>query len=64
VFDGSDPTNPVEVGFFDTFPNSDSASFNGAWSVYPFFESNTVIVSDIERGLFVFEVDALSEPAC
>jgi choice-of-anchor B domain-containing protein len=62
VFDGSDPTNPVEVGFFDTFPNSDSAQFNGAWSVYPYFDSGTVIVSDIERGLFVFEVDALSEP--
>ena len=61
VFDASDAVNPVEVGFFDTFPNSDSAQFNGAWSVYPFFESNTVIVSDIERGLFVFSVDALNE---
>jgi len=61
VFDGSDAVNPVEVGFFDTFPTSDSAQFNGAWSVYPFFESNTVILSDIERGLFVFSVDALNE---
>lgn len=61
VFDASDSANPVEVGFFDTFPNSDSAQFNGAWSVYPFFPSKTVIVSDIERGLFVFSVDALNE---
>ena len=61
VFDGSDGANPVEVGYFDTFPNSNNASFNGAWSVYPFFESNTVIVSDIERGLFVFSVDALNQ---
>ena len=29
------------------------ASFNGAWSVYPFFESGTVILSGIEQGLFV-----------
>ena len=53
IFDVSDPMNAEEVGFFDTFPNSDSANFNGAWSVYPFFESGTVVVSDIERGLFV-----------
>lgn len=42
-----------EVGFFDTFPSSDSASFDGAWSSYPYFESGTVIVSDISSGLFV-----------
>ncbi|MFI4855991.1 MAG: choice-of-anchor B family protein [Phycisphaerales bacterium JB065] len=53
IFDVSDPMNAEEIGYFDTFPDSDSANFNGAWSVYPFFESGTVIVSDIERGLFV-----------
>lgn len=29
--------------------------FNGAWSVYPFFDSGTVIVSGIEQGLFVLK---------
>jgi choice-of-anchor B domain-containing protein len=53
IFDVSDPMNAEEIGFFDTFPESDSANFNGAWSVYPFFQSGTIIVSDIERGLFV-----------
>ncbi len=42
-----------EVAFFDTHPESDRGVFEGAWSVYPFFDSCTVIVSDIERGLFV-----------
>lgn len=46
-------TSMAEVGFFDTYPNSDAASFNGAWSVYPFFPSGNIIVSDINRGLFV-----------
>ncbi|HHN79061.1 MAG TPA: choice-of-anchor B family protein, partial [Phycisphaerales bacterium] len=59
VFNGSDPVNPIEIGYFDTFPNSDAAQFNGAWSVYPFFPSGTVIVSDIERGLFILDVTAL-----
>lgn len=62
IFDGSDPVNPIEIGFIDTFPGSNSDSFNGAWSVYPFFESGTVIVSDIERGLFILGVPALTEP--
>ena len=62
VFDALDPANPVEVAYFDTFPNSDSASFNGAWSSYPFFPSGNVIISDIERGLFVVRVDADLQP--
>ena len=47
--------NLEELAFFDIFPSSDSAAFNGAWSVYPFFESGNVIVSGIEQGLFVLE---------
>ncbi|MFG0247153.1 MAG: choice-of-anchor B family protein [Phycisphaerales bacterium JB052] len=58
VFDNLDPANPIEVAYIDTYPGSDSASFNGAWSSYPFFPSGNVIISDIERGLFVVRVDA------
>lgn len=43
----------TEVGFFDTFPENDNTSFNGAWSVYPYFASENIIISDIERGLFI-----------
>ena len=42
-----------EIGFFDTYPENDSANFNGAWSVYPYFPSGNIIISDIDRGLFV-----------
>ena len=56
VFDASNPLAPVEIAFFDTFPNSDSANFNGLWSSYPFFPSGTVIGSDLERGLFVWTI--------
>lgn len=45
--------NLSEVGYFDIYPSSDSPTYNGAWSVYPFFESGNVIVSGIEQGLFV-----------
>ena len=45
--------NLTEVAFFDTYPGGNGRSFDGAWSVYPFFESGTIVVSDIDSGLFV-----------
>ncbi len=44
-----------EVEFFDTHPGSNSAAFHGAWNVYPFFESGNIIVSDLDRGLFILK---------
>ncbi|MFI4882963.1 MAG: choice-of-anchor B family protein [Phycisphaerales bacterium JB064] len=52
----ADPLNPTEVAWFDTFPGSNGASFNGAWSTYPYFDSGIVLISDIERGLFIVDV--------
>ena len=46
-----------EVAWFDTFPASDTAGTeDGAWSVYPYLPSGTIIVSDIVHGLFVLEL--------
>ncbi|MBK8269943.1 MAG: choice-of-anchor B family protein [Planctomycetes bacterium] len=56
IFCAENQTSPDEVAFFDTYPDDDAASFNGAWSNYPYFPSGTVIVSDLERGLFVLDV--------
>jgi len=62
VFNIADPFNPVGVGFFDTHPENNAVNFDGAWSVYPYFPSGIVIISDIDRGLFVLDVsEALAE---
>ena len=54
VLDIGDPENPVEAGHFDTTPmDADTSGFTGAWSVYPFFESGSVLVSSRTGGLFV-----------
>lgn len=53
ILDITNPVAPVEVGYFDTYTLSNAASFNGAWSNYPFFASGTVVVSSIGEGLFV-----------
>jgi len=53
-----------EVAFFDTFPLLDGPSFSGAWGVYPFFESGIVVISDINRGLFVLRPDLRAVAEC
>ena len=53
VLDISDIINITEVGYFDTHPENNNTNFNGAWSVYPYFNSGNIIISDINRGLFI-----------
>ncbi|TVZ16259.1 choice-of-anchor B family protein [Maribacter sp. MAR_2009_72] len=45
----------TEEAFFDTYPANDNTQFSGVWSVYPYFESGNVIVSDIDGGLFIIK---------
>ncbi len=53
VLDISNPQDPVDVGYFDTFPVSDNGSFNGAWGVYPYLPSGNILISDISSGLYI-----------
>ncbi len=46
----------MEIAFFDTFPGSDATDFSGAWGVYPYLPSGTIIVSDRTRGLFILSL--------
>ncbi len=45
----------AEIGYFDTYTSSNSANFNGAWSIYPYFASGNIIISDIEKGLIIIK---------
>ena len=53
VLDITDPSEPEELGYFDTHPHSDDKYYGGAWGVYPFLPSGILLVSDIRGGLFV-----------
>jgi len=57
VFDCSDPTDPVEVGFYDTFPETPSGLFEGCWGVFPFQGMDRLFLSDIEHGFFIVSFD-------
>lgn len=43
----------TEYGYFDVSPECDRVQFMGTWSNYPYFPSGNIIVSSIEKGLFV-----------
>lgn len=55
IFDISDVNTIQEVGFFDTHPDDNTLSFNGAWGVYTALPSGVVLVSDEDHGLFVLD---------
>lgn len=57
ILDISNPAEPTEVAWFDTYPDNDGSSFNGAWGVYPYLPSGRLLVSDIETGLFILRED-------
>jgi choice-of-anchor B domain-containing protein len=52
VVDASRPENLIEVGNYDTWLGGDGG-FSGAWGLYPFLPSQTVLVTDINNGLYV-----------
>ena len=55
----------TEVGFFDVYPSSDAAAFNGTWSNYPYFASGVIAVSHIEEGLFLLSLSGnISDLGC
>ncbi len=63
IWNVSDPLEPYEVAFYDTYPIPNSG-YNGAWGVYPHFASGKIIVSDRDYGLFVFESTLLGSSCC
>lgn len=61
VLNISNPTNPYEVCWYDTYPDNNSTSYNGCWGVYK-FPSDIIIASDRKYGLFVLDPDLNPTP--
>lgn len=57
VLDVTYPDNMIEVANYDEADDYEGNGFNGAWGAYPYLPSGLVLVSDIEKGLFVFDVN-------
>src|SRR5690606_19925118 len=50
-----DPENPIEIGWYDTYPSSNSNTYSGNWGVYK-FPSGKIIASDRQTGLYVLKL--------
>lgn len=59
VYDITNPLAMTEKYHFDTWIEGDAPSFNGLWGNYPYFPSGTIIGSDLEKGLFVWQISPL-----
>ena len=64
IFDVTNPRSLEEIGSFDTYlsPQANSAGTDGAWGVYPFLTSGTLLVSDIENGMFLLRKNETLPP--
>jgi hypothetical protein len=67
IFDISNPTNPIFVGNYDTWPGPSfggNGGGDGDWGVWPFLGTDRVLVSDRTTGLYVLDTRAVStQPA-
>ena len=55
IFDISDPYNPNQIVYYDTYTPASYNSYKGAWGVYPYLPSGNIIVSDMQTGLYVLD---------
>ena len=53
MIDISNPSSPVEVAWYDTYPANNDQSYEGCWGSY-MFPSGKIAVSDRSTGLYVF----------
>ena len=57
VFDISDPSNPVQIAYYDTYTLVNTGGYAGAWGVYAFLPSGKILISDVQSGLFVLNME-------
>ena len=56
IVDISDPSDLTLAGFYDTYRQTgDLYTYDGAWGTYPYLDSDKIIVSDRQSGLYVVD---------
>lgn len=61
VIDVSDISNGTltEEGFFDSYPPDNDSGYIGAWSVYPYFDSGNIVISDRTAGFLLVKASEI-----
>jgi len=61
IVDMSDPSNPIEVGFYDFYPGQ-SGLYNGNWGTYPYTENGLIYSTGMSgNGFFVMSYPYMGE---
>jgi len=62
-----DNGNVNETGYFDVYPTNNTAGYEGAWNVYPYFPSGNILISALQfsdgsyiGGMFIVRSQLLS----
>ncbi|MDP9159563.1 MAG: hypothetical protein M3O09_04960 [Acidobacteriota bacterium] len=66
VFDITDPTHPIMVGSYDTWPGASYGGHGGGdgdWGVWPFLGTDRVLISDRTTGLYVLDCSHVNSQA-
>src|SRR4030067_828713 len=63
VWDVTDPLNPFEVAYYDTYQPAGYGYF-GNWTSYPMSDSRKIVASDLQTGLYVLKLDSTLVPHC
>ena len=56
IYDITNPLIPYKISDYKTYLPTDHESYRGAWGVYTGLPSGNILVSDMQYGLFVFDV--------
>lgn len=57
IVDATRPDNLVEVGRFDTYPESSGPGFIGCWGAYPYLPSGIILASNRNGELWILSPD-------
>jgi hypothetical protein len=64
IFDITNPSSPVLVGSYDTWPGPvSSGQLDGDWGVYPYLGQDRVLLSDRNTGLYIIDATAVNSQA-
>lgn len=58
VLNITDHVNPVEIAWYDTYPQNNGSNYDGCWGAY-LFPSGKIIASDRSTGLYVLRSSVL-----
>ena len=57
IIDIFNPSDPIEIAAYDTYPQGNGSGYVGCWGAFPFTDNNYVYASDMQNGLYIFDFD-------